>query len=41
VVIFRVFAFIDLGRMFIAEPRQTAAELCGSLAWLFTLWLRK
>jgi len=41
VVTFCVFAFIDLGRIFIAELRQTAAELCRSLAWLVTLWLRK
>jgi hypothetical protein len=27
VVIFCVFAFIDLGRIFMAEPRQT--ELCA------------
>ena len=36
-VIFWVFAIIGLLRMFIAEPRQTAAKLCGSLSWFCTL----
>src|SRR5262245_37494715 len=36
-VSFWVFALIGVGWMFMAEPRQTAAKLCGSLAWLFTL----
>ena len=36
-VIFWGFALIGLVRMFWTEPRQTAAKLCGSLAWFFTL----
>ena len=30
-------ALIGLGGMLLTEPRQTAAKLCGSLAWFFTL----
>lgn len=36
-VIFWASAIIGLVRMFVTEPRQTAAKLCGSLAWFFTL----
>jgi hypothetical protein len=36
-VIFWVLFLIGIVRMFLADPRQTAAKLCGSLTWLFTM----
>jgi hypothetical protein len=36
VLMFWVLALVELGRMLCNAPRQTG-ELCGSLAWFFTL----